>query len=150
VALPNATATAAPSISVAEQRAESLQSPEPAVKADAMATPASKTPEWLSGHDTGATAIDRKGAPAESAPQSGSREAHVTKSPKTVSAVHEEAGRAGTTRSEIHAEEVIQWTARGNAHFGEGAVDDAISAYNKAIQIDATYGVPYSNLARRT
>lgn len=46
-----------------------------------------------------------------------------------------------------HAPEAIQWTAKGNAAFNEGALEDAIAAYNKAIQIDGHYGVPYSNLA---
>jgi tetratricopeptide (TPR) repeat protein len=46
-----------------------------------------------------------------------------------------------------HAAEAIQWTAKGNAHFNRGALDEAIAAYNKAIQADATYGIPYSNLA---
>jgi tetratricopeptide (TPR) repeat protein len=46
-----------------------------------------------------------------------------------------------------HAEEARKWTAKGNAHFNQGALDEAIVAYNKAIQIDPGYGVPYGNLA---
>ena len=41
----------------------------------------------------------------------------------------------------------MKWTAQGNAHFRRGALEQAIVAFNKAIQIDPSYGVPYSNLA---
>jgi superkiller protein 3 len=39
------------------------------------------------------------------------------------------------------------WNDEGNSYFSRGAFDDAINAYNKAIQLDPAYGVPYSNLA---
>ena len=39
------------------------------------------------------------------------------------------------------------WNEKGNIHFGRGAFDDAIQAYNKAIQLDPAFGRPYSNLA---
>lgn len=45
------------------------------------------------------------------------------------------------------AAEAVKWAAKGNAAFKQGLVDEAITAYNKAIQLDAGYGVPYSNLA---
>ncbi len=39
------------------------------------------------------------------------------------------------------------WNERGNALFKRGAFDQAIEAYNKAIQLDPAFGWPYSNLA---
>ena len=39
------------------------------------------------------------------------------------------------------------WNARGNAYFQQGEMDKAIEAYNKAIQLDTTFGQPYSNMA---
>lgn len=46
-----------------------------------------------------------------------------------------------------HSDEAMKWTAKGNADFGRGAMEEAIKAFNTAIQIDPQYGVPYSNLA---
>lgn len=39
------------------------------------------------------------------------------------------------------------WNEKGNIHFQNGAYDDAIRAYNKAIELDHSFGWPYSNLA---
>ncbi|MBL8076597.1 MAG: tetratricopeptide repeat protein [Anaerolineales bacterium] len=39
------------------------------------------------------------------------------------------------------------WNKKGNIHFQNGDYDNAISAYNKAIELDRTFGWPYSNLA---
>lgn len=39
------------------------------------------------------------------------------------------------------------WNEKGNIHFKQGAFDEAISAYNKAIRLDPTLGWPYCNLA---
>ena len=39
------------------------------------------------------------------------------------------------------------WNEKGNFHFKRGAYNDAIDAYNKAIQSDPSFGWPYSNLA---
>ena len=39
------------------------------------------------------------------------------------------------------------WTEKGNAFFNEGRYDEAKAAYSQAIELDPTYGVPYSNLA---
>ena len=39
------------------------------------------------------------------------------------------------------------WTEEGNALFRQGAYEDAIAAYNAAIQLEPSYGVPYGNLA---
>ena len=40
-----------------------------------------------------------------------------------------------------------KWNEDGNARFKEGAVEQAIDAYNKAIQLEPAFGVPYGNLA---
>ena len=40
------------------------------------------------------------------------------------------------------------WNAKGNDHFKRGEMEMAIQAYNKAIQLDPTFGWPYSNLAQ--
>jgi len=39
------------------------------------------------------------------------------------------------------------WNEKGNVHFQAGAYDDAICAYNKAIELDQVFGWPYANLA---
>ena len=41
----------------------------------------------------------------------------------------------------------IAWNEKGNFYFKRGALNDAINAYNKAIQFDPSFGWPYSNLA---
>jgi tetratricopeptide (TPR) repeat protein len=43
--------------------------------------------------------------------------------------------------------EALQWNEKGNTFFNQGAFDEAISAYNKASQLDRSFGMPYSNLA---
>jgi tetratricopeptide (TPR) repeat protein len=40
-----------------------------------------------------------------------------------------------------------KWNEEGNACFNRGAFDEAIAAYNKAVQLDPLFGSPYSNLA---
>jgi len=39
------------------------------------------------------------------------------------------------------------WNEKGNIHFRNGAYNDAVTAYNKAIELDRSFGWPYSNLA---
>ena len=39
------------------------------------------------------------------------------------------------------------WNDKGNTLFAQGAYEDAINAYNKAVQSDTELGAPYSNLA---
>ncbi len=56
-------------------------------------------------------------------------------------------GSENQAARKVHPDEAVKWTAQGNAHFRRGALEQAIVAFNKAIQIDASYGVPYSNLA---
>ncbi len=43
--------------------------------------------------------------------------------------------------------DALKWIEEGNTCFTRGAFDEAITAYNKAIQLDPYFGVPYSNLA---
>lgn len=43
--------------------------------------------------------------------------------------------------------EALHWNEKGNAFFKEGAFDEAIQAYNKAGQLNPSFGMPYSNLA---
>lgn len=39
------------------------------------------------------------------------------------------------------------WNEKGNIHFRNGAYAEAIAAYNKSIELDRSFGWPYSNLA---
>lgn len=39
------------------------------------------------------------------------------------------------------------WNEKGNVHFQNGEYEDAIRAYNKALELDRSFGWPYSNLA---
>lgn len=39
------------------------------------------------------------------------------------------------------------WNQKGNIHFQKGEYEEAITAYNKAIELDRSFGWPYSNLA---
>ena len=41
----------------------------------------------------------------------------------------------------------VVWNEKGNIHFQNHAYDEAIIAYNKAIELDRSFGWPYSNLA---
>ena len=50
-------------------------------------------------------------------------------------------------KAEMKAINADQWNAKGNAHFKRGEMESAIQAYNKAIQLDPSFGWPYSNLA---
>ena len=43
--------------------------------------------------------------------------------------------------------DALQWNEKGNVLFNRGAFDEAISAYNKASQLDPSFGMPYGNLA---
>jgi tetratricopeptide (TPR) repeat protein len=79
------------------------------------------------------------------------REAAVNSDPKASSQQVSGSTQQGAPSSEPqrrpHAEDAVKWTAQGNAHFRRGALEQAVVAFNKAIQIDSGYGVPYSNLA---
>ena len=39
------------------------------------------------------------------------------------------------------------WNEKGNIHYRKGEFNNAISAYNKSIELDRAFGWPYSNLA---
>jgi len=55
--------------------------------------------------------------------------------------IHElEEAKADSTNSHV-------WNEKGNVHFKRGEFEDAIRAYNKAIQLDPAFGWPYTNLA---
>jgi tetratricopeptide (TPR) repeat protein len=43
--------------------------------------------------------------------------------------------------------DAFKWNERGNVFFSQGEFDEAINAYNKASQLDPSFGMPYSNLA---
>jgi tetratricopeptide (TPR) repeat protein len=43
--------------------------------------------------------------------------------------------------------DAMKWNDEGNACFTRGELEDAITAYNRAIQLDPKFGIPYSNLA---
>lgn len=43
--------------------------------------------------------------------------------------------------------DAFAWNEKGNTCFGQGKFEDAIYAYNQAIQLDPAFGWPYGNLA---
>ena len=43
--------------------------------------------------------------------------------------------------------DAMKWNDEGNACFNRGELEDAIAAYNRAVQLDPRFGIPYSNLA---
>lgn len=43
--------------------------------------------------------------------------------------------------------DAFKWNEKGNIFFSQGEFDEAINAYNKASQLDPSFGMPYSNLA---
>jgi superkiller protein 3 len=49
--------------------------------------------------------------------------------------------------AEESSTDAMFWNEKGNEYFKRGAFEDAIIAYNKAIQLDARLGWSYSNLA---
>ena len=49
--------------------------------------------------------------------------------------------------TEVESTNAHVWNEKGNVHFKQESFEDAINAYNKAIQIDPSFGWPYSNLA---
>jgi tetratricopeptide (TPR) repeat protein len=112
----------------------------------------SRAPAWIFGIVNKVRKPDaQKDAVENSESRHESKEAAVTQTAKTEAqnaSKPDEQGNAGAEHHKaVHDEEAVQWTAKGNANFNQGALEEAIAAYNKAIQIDPTYGVPYSNLA---
>jgi superkiller protein 3 len=111
-----------------------------------------EAPAWIF-ESAGAAGEDApsKTTAANTAASDESKEVTVTPSPKPTTqnaqGQPEDGGVGAEAAKHLHAQEAVEWTAKGNAHFNEGALDAAIEAYNKAIQMDAKDGVPYSNLA---
>jgi tetratricopeptide (TPR) repeat protein len=62
-------------------------------------------------------------------------------------AAHDQSGNRETVEIKTVSMEALQWNEKGNAFFNQGAFDEAINAYNKASQLDSSFGMPYSNLA---
>lgn len=48
---------------------------------------------------------------------------------------------------EMDSKNAHVWNELGNVYFNAGSYDDAITAYSKAIQLDAQFAWPYTNLA---
>lgn len=53
----------------------------------------------------------------------------------------------GEVKMEIDVNNARVWNELGNVYYNNGAIDDAIIAYSKAIELDRTFAWPYSNLA---
>jgi len=112
----------------------------------------SRAPAWIFGIVNKVRKPDaQKDAVENSESRYESKEAAVTQTAKTeaqnANKPDEQSNSGAEHHKAVHDEEAVQWTAKGNANFNQGALEEAIAAYNKAIQIDPTYGVPYSNLA---
>ena len=56
-------------------------------------------------------------------------------------------GFSSPQSEEMESVNPLVWNEKGNIHFKNKAYDDAIMAYNKAIELDPTFGHPYNNLA---
>ncbi|MEW5939596.1 MAG: tetratricopeptide repeat protein, partial [Chloroflexota bacterium] len=54
---------------------------------------------------------------------------------------------SGDFQLEMDAKNAHVWNELGNVYFNRGAVEDAIIAYSKAIELDRWFAWPYSNLA---
>ena len=62
-------------------------------------------------------------------------------------AAQDQAGIREAVENKTPSMDALQWNEKGNACFNQGAFDEAINAYNKAGQLDPSFGMPYSNLA---
>ena len=92
--------------------------------------------------------------PAEGTPASAQMEAAVVEESSTSQPSAPEAAVSQDVESSAAAVETPErnmdaaaWTQEGNAFFSQGAYEEAIAAYNAAIQLEPSYGVPYGNLA---
>ena len=52
-----------------------------------------------------------------------------------------------TVENKIESMDAFKWNDKGNVFFNQGEFDEAINAYNKASQLDPSFGMPYGNLA---
>ena len=138
--------------------ADALPSPEHPIDEQAMkpAAPAAEAkildaPAWLFNpeNESASNADQEKTKPSaalnaarhiEVTPASGSEAAgEPIGSQEVVSAVSVDAAEPVMDAS--------KWNDKGNAHFKDGAFEQAIDAYNQAIQLEPNFGIPYSNLA---
>ncbi len=62
-----------------------------------------------------------------------------------IAEIHEQLTETGLLDGE--STNATVWNEKGNVHFKHGAIEEAINAYNRAIQFDTEFGWPYSNLA---
>lgn len=114
--------------------------PEPPSNATSRTIRAGDAPAWIFGDSPVAPRRDQKEAavtqPSVLSPEETRQRAKADVKP-------------GLEASEMPAAraEASQWTDKGNLAFNKGDFDEAIGDYNQAIQIDASFGVPYGNLA---
>jgi len=78
---------------------------------------------------------------------------------ESLSPRHQAVSSLGSSEESLPAESIVNkdgiaeskdpdvWNKKGNIHFQNGDYEKAISAYNKAIELDRSFGWPYSNLA---
>lgn len=82
-----------------------------------------------------------RGAAMSNSPSSNSLEAQSQGAPQG------DPGSSAQAENGAESMTASAWNEKGNAHFNRGEFEDAINAYNKAIQLDPSFGMPYSNLA---
>ena len=82
-------------------------------------------------------------APKTEPPQAALSEASVESPRAPVTMVDE----SGEIKLEVDTKNAHVWNELGNVYFNRGAIDDAIVAYSKAIELDRWFAWPYSNLA---
>jgi tetratricopeptide (TPR) repeat protein len=117
----------------------------------------SDAPAWIfaaAGEEAPAGSSDSKSEPAAVV---GERVSDIVTHPESqgpnagekpsVAAVAERTAASATAPQPAGRIGAAKWTDDGNAAFNRGAFDEAIGAYNSAIQVDPTFGAPYSNLA---
>ena len=141
----------------AEQPADATPAvdPEQAVplQADPKPQRPSDAPAWIfiPMSETGILEPDHA---TEGAPASAELEAAAVEEPATSQTPTPEAGITQDLESSTAVVETPErkmdaaaWTEEGNAFFSRAAYEEAIAAYNAAIQLEPSYGVPYGNLA---
>jgi superkiller protein 3 len=96
-----------------------------------------ETPDWITQSNPVAAdySLSGKGPAVEAIEEPGTLKPSTDKTLVTTAATDERRTAA------------IEWNEKGNTFFEQGAYDEAINAYNKAIQSNTELGSPYSNLA---
>ena len=104
-----------------------------------------ETPAWLfeTSKEMSPATQDPPARAAEARPEDNEVTVNANAMPSTRSV----SGPVEEAAARVPADEAVRWTSQGNAHFRRGALEQAVVAFNKAIQVDPGYGVPYSNLA---